>query len=202
MPFCYKCGKQIFEGHHSCPRCGEIFDSKNIRKDTAKYMSKWLIARICGVAEVYVFFWLGPKFMISLNEKFGLPILQIPNIKSIGFLMICSGVIVFFYSWSLFRIFGEGSTHPIDPPSRIVIKGLYRYTRNPIYVAWVIVLFGVFIYFGHILLLIYAVINGVILHLYVILREEPVLRQRFGEEYTSYTESVPRWIPRLTPYRE
>ena len=202
MPFCNKCGKQIFEGHHSCPHCGENLNSKISEKRSTKYMIKWLIARICGVAEVYIFFWLGPKFMMSLNEKFGLPILQSSNIKTIGTFMICSGVVVFFYCWSLFRIFGTGTTHPLDPPRRIVIKGFYRYTRNPIYVAWVIVLFGVFLYFGHIMLLIYAVLNVVVLHLYVLFREEPILRKRFGEEYTRYTKSVPRWIPRLTPYRE
>ena len=165
-------------------------------------MIKWIAARIWAIVEGYVYFWLGPKFMMSLNEKFGLPILQSPNTKIIGAFMICAGVVIFIYCWSLFKILGTGTTQPLDPPRRIVINGLYRYTRNPIYVAWVMVLLGVFLYFGHILLLIYAVFNGVTLHLYVVLREEPVLRKRFGEEYIRYTKSVPRWIPRLTPYRE
>ena len=165
-------------------------------------MIKWLIARIWAVVEGYVYFWLGPRFMMSLNDKFGLPIFQSPNTKIIGVFTICAGVVIFIYCWSLFKILGKGTTQPLDPPRRIVINGLYRYTRNPIYVAWVMVLLGVFLYFGHILLLIYVVLNGVILHLYVVLREEPVLCKRFGEEYTRYTKSVPRWIPRLTPYRE
>ena len=202
MPFCNRCGKQIFEGHNFCTHCGEILNFQNIRKVAAKDRIRWLIARIRAVVEGYVFFWLGPRFMMSLNEKFGLPILQNLTTKIIGAFMIWSGIVIFFYCWSLFKFFGEGTTQPSDPPRRIVINGLYRYTRNPIYIAWVIALFGAFLYFGHILLLIYTVLNGVALHLYILLREEPVLLKRFGEEYIRYTKSVPRWIPRLTPYRE
>ena len=76
---------------------------------------------------------------------------------------------------------------PIDPPKDLVISGLYRYSRNPIYVAYGMILLSYFLYWGQLALLIYAAIVPSIFAVWVILVEEPGLRRRFGKQYEDYT---------------
>ncbi len=83
---------------------------------------------------------------------------------------------------------------PIDPPIQLVASGVYRFSRNPIYVAYVAVLFGLFLFFGSLTLLAYAVLCAAVIQLLIVAWEEPVLRRRFGEEYERYTRQVRRWI--------
>jgi protein-S-isoprenylcysteine O-methyltransferase Ste14 len=82
-----------------------------------------------------------------------------------------------------------------------VVTGLYRYVRNPIYVALVAVILGQAVLFGDWRLLLYGALVFVAFHIFVLAYEEPTLRESFGAEYESYCANVPRWIPRLTPWR-
>jgi len=86
---------------------------------------------------------------------------------------------------------------PTQPPTRLVVDGLYLYSRNPIFVADVAILLGLFLHRGELLLLLYAGLVTVVAHALVVLREEPELRRRFGEEYARYEHAVPRWIAPL-----
>ena len=76
-----------------------------------------------------------------------------------------------------------------------MIRGLYGYSRNPIYVADVSVWFGIFFFAGHSALLLYAVIATTLVELVILLWEEPVLKRRFGSQYDAYREEVSRWLP-------
>jgi protein-S-isoprenylcysteine O-methyltransferase Ste14 len=78
--------------------------------------------------------------------------------------------------------------------------GLYRYVRNPMYVAALLVLAGEALFFESETLGFYAGILALAYHLFVVLYEEPRLRDLFSEEYENYRRAVPRWIPRLHPY--
>jgi protein-S-isoprenylcysteine O-methyltransferase Ste14 len=100
--------------------------------------------------------------------------------------------------WCIWEFFseGRGTLAPIDPPKYLVVRGLYRYVRNPMYVSVVIVLLGEAIFFMSVAILIEAVIFIVLAHLFVILYEESALRRQFGESYERYSQSVGRWIPR------
>ena len=82
----------------------------------------------------------------------------------------------------------------VEPPQRLVITGLYRYSRNPIYVAHVGVLLGLFLHRGEAALLLYTCIYAGIIHAGVVWHEEPELELRFGSEYERYRRSVPRWL--------
>jgi protein-S-isoprenylcysteine O-methyltransferase Ste14 len=101
--------------------------------------------------------------------------------------------------WCIWEFFsrGRGTISPIDPPKHLVVRGLYRYVRNPMYVSVVIVLIGEAIFFLSLPVLIEAAIFIVLANLFVLLYEEPTLRRQFGESYESYSQAVGRWIPRL-----
>lgn len=100
--------------------------------------------------------------------------------------------------WCIWEFFseGRGTISPVDPPKRLVVRGLYRYVRNPMYVLVVIVLLGEAIFFMSAPVLIEAGVFIVLASLFVMLYEEPYLRRRFGESYESYSQRVGRWIPR------
>ena len=83
----------------------------------------------------------------------------------------------------------------------VVVTGLYRYVRNPIYVALIVVILGQAVLFGDQRLLLYGVLAWLFFHAFVVGYEEPVLVRRFGTEYEDFRANVPRWIPRLTPWR-
>ena len=92
---------------------------------------------------------------------------------------------------------GKGTPAPIDPPKELVVSGLYKYVRNPMYVGVLLVIIGHFLWFGFWNLLIYAALVFLAFNSFVIFYEEPNLKQRFGAAYESYRQRVPRWIPRL-----
>lgn len=100
----------------------------------------------------------------------------------------------------MFGKFGKGTLSPFDPARHLVIKGLYRYVRNPMYVGVMIMLAGESVFFGSWSLFIYAVVVFAGFNLFVILYEEPFLRKEFGVQYDHYRAHVRRWIPG-TPYR-
>ena len=91
---------------------------------------------------------------------------------------------------------GRGTLAPVDPPTRLVVSGLYRYVRNPMYVCVVTILAGEALLWRSAALGIYAGAFLAVTHAFILIHEEPALRQTFGASYTAYTRSVSRWIPR------
>ena len=100
--------------------------------------------------------------------------------------------------WCIWNFFaaGRGTISPIDPPRHLVVRGLYRYVRNPMYVAVVTILIGEAIFFLSVPVLIEAGIFFILANLFVRFYEEPALRRKFGESYEEYLQTVGRWIPR------
>jgi len=101
------------------------------------------------------------------------------------------------YAWCLwdFAVTGRGTPAPIDPPKTLVVRGLYRYTRNPMYVGVLSVIGGWALFFGSSSLAIYGVCVAASFHLFVLLYEEPHLRRVFGASYEHYCVEVSRWLP-------
>ena len=91
---------------------------------------------------------------------------------------------------------GHGTPAPYDPPRRLVIAGLYRYARNPQYIGVILVVLGEAVFFGSFALLAYAAFFAIGYHLFVRFYEEPTLNKLFGEDYTRYRATVPRWMPK------
>src|SRR5262249_57474548 len=96
---------------------------------------------------------------------------------------------------------GHGTPAPIAPPENLVVSGLYRHVRNPMYVAVVFALVGQALLFGSVVLLEYAGVVWLLFHVFVLGYEEPALRRRFGSSYAAYRANVRRWWPRLTPWQ-
>lgn len=137
---------------------------------------------------------LIPYWVISSSSDGVLPSHQ--PLRYLGLPLIVIGAATLLWCiWDFFAS-GRGTISPIDPPKHLVVRGLYRYVRNPMYVAVVIVLLGEAIFFMSQAVLIEAAIFFVLANLFVMLYEEPTLRRKFGDSYKNYTQTVGRWIPK------
>ena len=99
-----------------------------------------------------------------------------------------------------FYVAGKGTVAPWDPPKRLVAVGLYRFTRNPIYIGDLLLVAGWAVVTGSPYVAWYLVILAIGFHLRVISYEEPWLEKNFPSEWASYSANVPRWLPRLKPW--
>jgi protein-S-isoprenylcysteine O-methyltransferase Ste14 len=109
-------------------------------------------------------------------------------------LFACGAVIYFWCAWD-FATAGEGTPAPIDAPKHLVVRGLYRFVRNPMYAGVLLILLGESLAFRSTRILVYAAIVFTFFNLFVILYEEPALKRKFGPSYEEYLSSVPRWLP-------
>jgi protein-S-isoprenylcysteine O-methyltransferase Ste14 len=145
-----------------------------------------------GTVAVYVPWWILARSGELAIERRG--IAQLAGLA----LALFGGAIYARCAWD-FTFVGRGTPAPIDPPRELVASGLYRWTRNPMYVGVGSVLLGEALLFGSARLLGYALAVLTAFHLFVVLYEEPTLRRSFGAAYERYCERVPRWIGRVRP---
>lgn len=96
---------------------------------------------------------------------------------------------------------GRGTLSPADPPQHLVVQGLYRHVRNPMYLSVSLVLLGEVLLTRSAALLAYWAAWFTAVNLFVLGYEEPALRRRFGAGFAEYAAQVPRWMPRLRPWR-
>jgi protein-S-isoprenylcysteine O-methyltransferase Ste14 len=122
-------------------------------------------------------------------------------VRWVGVVVIAVGFAILIESFARFVVKGFGTPAPVAPPKHLVIGGLYRHTRNPMYVGVVSAVAGQALLFGDTRLLWYAIIVWFAFHLFVLLYEEPTLRVTFGDEYERFCANVPRWLPRIRPWR-
>ena len=122
--------------------------------------------------------------------------------QSFGFEQVVAGALVLLGSAlvvgciTAFVFIGRGTPAPFDPPRRLVIRGPYRWIRNPMYVGAGAALFGAALYYRSLPLAVYGLAFMVALHLFVVIYEEPALRRTFGREYQVYCERTGRWWPK------
>jgi len=116
-----------------------------------------------------------------------------------GCLLLLVGASI--YAWCVwdFATFGRGTPAPSDAPTKLVVRGLYGYTRNPMYTGVLTVILAWAVLFGALELLLYALVVGTCFQLVIVFYEEPHLRAHFGREYEDYCTRVGRWLPRLWP---
>ena len=115
----------------------------------------------------------------------------------LGAILIVAGTAVVLLAFARFVLEGRGTPAPIAPTDTLVVGGLYRFVRNPMYVGGFLVLLGQAIWFGSTGLLLYTLGWWLAAHLFIVLYEEPHLAGVFGTEYDDYRRTVPRWIPKL-----
>jgi len=119
------------------------------------------------------------------------------TVAGVGWLLISFGFGAVVVCIAQFARQGHGTPAPLDPPRRLVRTGPYGVVRNPIYVGALLILLGELLLLGSRALIAYMVLYATIIHLVVVLYEEPTLERLFGSEYTAYRSQVGRWLPRL-----
>jgi protein-S-isoprenylcysteine O-methyltransferase Ste14 len=121
-----------------------------------------------------------------------------PVLPLTAVLLIAIGALIYLHTafWG-FALHGDGTPAPIAPTKRLVVVGLHRYVRNPMYIGVALVVLGQAVLFRSWHVLEYLVIVVVIVQLFVFFYEEPTLARQFGQEYAEYKKKVPRWIPRF-----
>jgi protein-S-isoprenylcysteine O-methyltransferase Ste14 len=124
-----------------------------------------------------------------------------PPLQVVGALLIATGVIVLLDAFVRFVVEGIGTPAPVAPTQRLVVGGLYRHLRNPMYVAVGTTIVGQGLLLGRPILLLYAAAFAVVVFAFVRGCEEPTLARQFGSEYEDYRRAVPGWWPRLRPWR-
>lgn len=122
-------------------------------------------------------------------------------LRAAGFGLLAAGTFVLLLTFMRFVTEGSGTPAPIAPTHRLVVGGLYRYVRNPMYLAVLAIIIGQAIVLWRPILLGYAALVALAFIAFVRGYEEPTLRRTFGDEYVAYRSAVPGWWPRLHPWK-
>jgi protein-S-isoprenylcysteine O-methyltransferase Ste14 len=121
-------------------------------------------------------------------------------LRVIGAVLLVAGLVVLLEAFTRFVREGIGTPAPVAPTEHLVVGGLYRYVRNPMYLAVASLIVGQALLLGQLILLPYSVLFGLAVWAFVRWYEEPTLLRRFGAEYEEYRRAVPGWWPRRTPW--
>jgi protein-S-isoprenylcysteine O-methyltransferase Ste14 len=166
-------------------------------------MSRWRQARAIAVLPGNVTI-VVPALLLLLvdgpNVGWGLGGVAAMLVAVAGGALIVAGFAVWLWTVRLFQRIGRGTLAPWDPTSRLVVAGPYRHLRNPMISAVATLLVGEAIFFGSPWVGAWAALFVAINHANFLLAEEPGLERCFGDEYRDYRRSVPRWLPRRTPW--
>lgn len=120
----------------------------------------------------------------------------------IGSALVAAGAAVLLHAFAKFALDGLGTPAPPAAPTHLVVSGVYRHVRNPMYLAVLAVILGQALLLGRAVLLGYAIGVAVAFWSFARWYEQPALTKRFGEEFEQYRRSVPGWWPRLRPWRQ
>lgn len=122
-------------------------------------------------------------------------------LRVLGIALVTAGAVVVLHAFVRFVREGRGTPAPVAAPERLVVGGLYRHVRNPMYVAVIAIIVGQMLVLARFELLWYLCIIAGMCAAFAHLYEEPALRHRFGADYDEYRRAVPAWLPQLRPYR-
>jgi len=138
---------------------------------------------------------LVPAFIIGIGRL--VPPAPLTSLQYLGAGAFVIGVGVYLYCATDFLFVGRGTPAPYAPPRELVIRGLYRYVRNPMYVGGLIALLGEALVYHTVRIVAYELVVFAMWHWFVVTYEEPALTRLFGETYVQYCAMVARWVPRV-----
>jgi protein-S-isoprenylcysteine O-methyltransferase Ste14 len=121
-------------------------------------------------------------------------------LQGAGVVLVVAGVAALLHAFARFALEGVGTPAPVAPTERLVVGGLYRFVRNPMYLAVVSTIVGQALILGRPALLAYAAAFGIVVAAFVRGYEEPTLAARYGVQYEEYKRAVPAWRPRRRPW--
>jgi protein-S-isoprenylcysteine O-methyltransferase Ste14 len=142
---------------------------------------------------------LGPWWLTGWAVGEAPPQVVAP-LRIVGAVLVLVGASALLHAFGRFVLEGLGTPAPVAAPERLVIGGLYRYVRNPMYLAVLLTIVGEALVLLQPVLLVYAAVVGVAMASFVYGYEEPTLSESFGAEYDAYRRAVPAWWPRLRPW--
>ena len=154
-----------------------------------KRLIKIVFLMILGPGSVIIYI---PYFLLFFSGSFDL--IKSGSLQYFGILPVMAGIVISLWCFSDFVFRGKGTPVPIDPPKKLVVSGLYRLVRNPMYIGILVLLFGAAVLFKSFILIGYTACIFCLFHIFIIGFEEPSLRTKFGKEYEEYCNLVPRWI--------
>jgi protein-S-isoprenylcysteine O-methyltransferase Ste14 len=160
-----------------------------MKKTTAAAGSALFFALAPGVVAGVIPWWVT-RWEVR-QPPYGAPL------RVVGMALLVAGVVVLVHAFGHFVVEGAGTPAPIAPTERLVVGGLYRYVRNPMYLAVLAAVIGQALVLGQPVLFLYAALLFGIVAAFVRWYEEPVLLRRYGAEYEAYKRAVPAWWPRL-----
>ena len=115
----------------------------------------------------------------------------------LGLVVGTAGAALAIWCVLVFAWIGRGTPAPFDPPRKLVVRGPYRYVRNPMYIGATTALIGAAAFYQSVALAVFGALFFFTTHLFAVIYEEPTLRRSFGSEYEAYCRSVRRWWPRF-----
>ncbi len=151
-------------------------------------------------ASGFILFWGWIFWNVRHLDKL-IPV-QLPVwLSPIGIIFIILGCLVGLSCIVTFIVRGSGTPAPFDPPVKFVIKGPYKYVRNPMYLGGLMILTGFGLYANSVSILIFSFVWILLANVFVIFFEEKTLRVRFGNDYARYCNEVGRWIPKFNKFQ-
>lgn len=161
--------------------------------------------RLVAAAGSAIFFAVAPGVVAGLipwwltGWRIAEPMPVWAPLRVVGAVLTLAAALVLISAFVRFVIEGVGTPAPVAPTRHLVVGGLYRYVRNPMYIAVVSAIVGQGLFLGQLGLLVYAAVVGAVMAAFARWYEEPALLERFGDEYAEYRRAVPGWWPRLRP---
>ncbi|AZO74279.1 MULTISPECIES: isoprenylcysteine carboxylmethyltransferase family protein [unclassified Mesorhizobium] len=159
-----------------------------------------------AIAGSAVFFVAAPGVVAGLlpwllTDRYRLPQSAVPGFVPAGWILVVGASAVLLHSFARFALEGLGTPAPVAPTEKLVVGGIYRHVRNPMYVAVLSIILGQVLIFSSWAVLVYGLIAAAAMISFVKAYEEPTLARRYGAEYETYRRAVPGWLPRITPWR-
>ena len=165
-----------------------------MRKSTAAVGSAVFFLLAPGVVAGLIPWWLT-RWQVREPVPYWAPV------RVLGGILLLAGLIALVRAFVRFVVEGLGTPAPVAAPERLVVGGVYRYVRNPMYVAVLAAIVGQALLLGRLGLLLYAGAAWLTVAVFVRWYEEPTLTRRFGADYEAYRRAVPAWWPRLRPWK-
>lgn len=123
------------------------------------------------------------------------------GVAVLGWIMVVAAAAILLHAFAHFALEGLGTPAPVAPTDKLVVGGIYRYVRNPMYLAVLAIILGQALLFSSLAVFVYGLVAATAMVGFVKLYEEPTLARRYGGEYEAYRRAVPGWLPRLTPWQ-
>jgi len=136
-----------------------------------------------------------------LTDGYRSPWSTVPGFVPAGFVLVVGAAAILLHAFARFALEGLGTPAPVAPTEKLVVGGIYRHVRNPMYVAVLSIILGQALIFSSWPVVIYGLIAAAAMVSFVKVYEEPTLASRYGAQYEAYRRAVPGWLPRITPWR-